>query len=188
MASGSSAALPWRDGGGRAVWVAEGRIPSFDGAGDGIGVWNGAGAGVASPSSSSRPSPPSHSHLHSHSSRRQSRVEGDGDSNARAGEWWAVEASVPFGKGDCIVLDVLVVLVAAAGRVVKHPRPVLFHQQHGWGGHGNILRIRRAGGYCFLRMVYSERIVSGPATASVCLESGGLDSDNLPGIMYTIPL
>ena len=43
------------------------------------------------------------------------------------------------------------------------------------------------GDIVFLRMVYSERIVSGPATASVCLESGGLDSDNLPGIMYTIP-
>ena len=46
MASGSSAASPWHDGGGRAIWVAEGRIPSFDGAGDGIGVWNGVGAGV----------------------------------------------------------------------------------------------------------------------------------------------
>ena len=46
MASVSLVVSPWRDGGSRSVWVAEGRIQSFDGAGDGIGVWNGVGAGV----------------------------------------------------------------------------------------------------------------------------------------------
>ena len=102
---------------------------------------------------------------------------------------------MPFGKGDSLVLDVLVVLVAAAGRVVAQPPEpeasilARFFSTSSRDGVAMAIYCRFIvrGIYCFLWMVYFERIVSGPATASVCLESGGLDSDNLPGIMYTIP-